>query len=53
MEAPCPSLLLVHNGKEAILKVAAVQGIICNKWEINPEYRRYSARLTRHKPKIK
>ena len=34
---PAQGLLLVHGGIEAVVKVAMIHGIICNKWEINPE----------------
>ena len=40
MEAPCPGLLLVHHGIEAILTVAMITSVIYNKWEINPEYKK-------------
>ena len=40
MEAPCPSLLLVHRGTEAVLTVAMINSVIYNKWEINPEYKK-------------
>ena len=34
------ALLLVHGGIEVVLIVAMIHGIICNKWEINPEYKK-------------
>ena len=40
MEAPCLGLLLVHHGTEAVLTVAMINSVICNKWEINPEYKK-------------
>ena len=33
-------LLLVHCGTEAILTIAVKDYVICNKWEINPEYKK-------------
>ena len=40
MEAPCPSLLLVHCRTEAVLTVAIINHVICNEWEINPKYKK-------------
>jgi len=40
MEAPCPGLLLIHRGTEAVLIVAMINSVIYNKWEINPEYKK-------------
>jgi hypothetical protein len=30
--------LHIHSGGEIVLVVAMIHHIICNKWEINPEY---------------
>jgi hypothetical protein len=34
------ALLLIHGRIEAVLTVAMIHGIIYNKWEINPEYKK-------------
>ena len=33
-------LLLVHGSTEAVLTISMIDGVIFNKWEINPEYKK-------------
>ena len=44
--------LLIHDGIEAVLAIAVIDGTICNNRNKTLSTRRYSARLTRHKPEI-
>ena len=49
MPAQCS---LIHGGIEAILAIAMIDGAICNNGNKTLSTRRYSARLTHHKPEI-
>ena len=44
--------LLIHGGIEAVLGIAMIDGTICNNGNKTLSTRRYSARLTHHKPEI-
>ena len=33
-------LLLVYGGIEAVLTISMIHYVICNKWVINPEYKK-------------
>ena len=44
--------LLVHGGTKAVLAIAMINYTICNNGNETLSMRRYSARLTRHKPEI-
>jgi hypothetical protein len=50
---PAQGSLLVHGGTEAVLAIALINCTICNNGNKTLSTRRYSARLTHHKPKIK
>ena len=50
---PAQDSLLIHGGIEAILAIAVIDGAICNNGNKTLSMRRYSARLTSHKPEIK
>ena len=49
---PAQGSLLIHGGIEAILAIAVIDGTICNNGNETLSTRRYSARLTHHKPEI-
>ena len=51
---PMPMVLfLIHCRSKVVLTVAMVHHVICNNRKKTLSTRRYSARLTRHKPKIR
>jgi hypothetical protein len=50
---PAQVLLLVHGGSEAVLAISMINCTICNNVNKTLSMRRYLARLTHHKPKIK
>ena len=50
---PAQGLLLIHSGIEATLAITMIHSAICNMGNKTLSTRRYSARLTRHKPEIK
>ena len=52
LKMPAQGSLLIHGGIEAILVIAVIDGTICNNGNKTLSTRRYSARLTRHKPEI-
>ena len=49
---PAQGSLVVHGGIEAVLAKAVINCIIYNNGNKTLSTRRYSARLTRHKPEI-
>ena len=53
LKMPAQGSLLIDGGIEAILAIAVIDGTICNNGNKTLSMRRYSARLTHHKPKIK
>jgi hypothetical protein len=46
-------LILISGREEVVLAAPRIEQVIYNRWKINSDTRRYSARLTRHKPEIK
>jgi len=50
---PAQGSLLVHGGTEAVLAIAMTNCTIYNNGNKTLSMRRYSARLTLHKPKTK
>ena len=53
VKKPTQGLLLIHSGIEATLAITMIHSAICNMGNKTLSTRRYSARLTRHKQKIK
>ena len=49
---PAQGLLLIHDGIEAVLAIAVIDGTICDNGNKTLSMKRYSARLTRHKLEI-
>ena len=52
LKMPAQGSLLIHSGIEAILAIAVIDGTICNNGNKTLSTKRYSARLTHHKPEI-
>ena len=53
IKKPAQGLLLIHSGIEATLAITMIHSAICNMGNKTLSTRRYSARLTHHKPEIK
>ena len=52
LKIPAQASLVIHGGIEAILAIAVIDGTIYNNGNKTLSTRRYSARLTCHKPEI-
>ena len=52
LKMPAQGSLLIHDGIEAILAISMIDGTIYNNGNKTLSMRRYSARLTHHKPEI-
>ena len=52
LKMPAQGSLLIHGGIEVVLAIAVIDGTICSNGNKTLSTRRYSARLTRHKPEI-
>jgi hypothetical protein len=52
LKMPAQGSLLIHGGIDAILVIAVIDGAICNNGNKTLSTRRYSTRLTHHKPEI-
>ena len=52
LKMPAQGSLHIHGEIEAILAIAVIDGTIYNNGNKTLSTRRYSARLTHHKPKI-
>ena len=52
IKMPAQGSLLIHGGIEAVLEIAVIDGTIYNNGNKTLSIRRYSARLTHHKPEI-
>ena len=53
LKMPAQGSFLIHGGIEAVLTIAVIDGTICNNGNKTLSTRKYSARLTHHKPEIK